>query len=138
MSNNRRVQHNESILKELQNSNETLNGLIEGNRKRIVNACRDIDALKKGGPIQITSAPATEEKAESAVEESDGNADAIEKLRRQIQRVEGSLIRRIASIEGSLSRVDSIEIEMGVMKNNIAKALEPRDPEVTREDFDRW
>jgi len=55
-----------------------------------------------------------------------------------IQRVEGSLIRRIASVEGIISRVDGIEDDMGIMKADIARALKPRDPELTHEDVERW
>lgn len=52
--------------------------------------------------------------------------------------MEGKLIRRIAVVEGSVGRVDGLEDELARIKADLARALKPRDPDVTREDFDRW
>ena len=64
--------------------------------------------------------------------------EAIEKLQKMIQRVEGNLIRRITMMEGSLKRVEDLEDEIARMKGDLARALVPRDPDVTKDDFERW
>ena len=145
----RRVAHNEKILQQQGERDEEHTALIEANRKRILRLQADIDALRHGNRTgSAMSNAATEEKVEPIVLSSrggDGGGDgagidqeAIDKLQRMIQRVEGSLIRRIASVEGIITRVDGIEDDMGIMKADIAKALKPRDPNVTREDVERW
>ena len=87
----------------------------------------------------------TEDKVDSTIVASTAGGDtagldteAIEKLQKLIQRVEGNLIRRIASLETIISRVDGLEDNMGIMKADIQRALQPRDPKITREDVDRW
>ena len=145
----RRVAHNEKILQQQGERDEEHTALIEANRKRILRLQADIDSLRHGNRTgSAMSNAATEEKVEPIVLSSRGgdggndgagiDQEAIDKLQRMIQRVEGSLIRRIASVEGIITRVDGIEDDMGVMKADIAKALKPRDPDVTREDVERW
>lgn len=134
---NRKVGHNEGLLKDLGTKHDHAEGMIEGNRKRIARLVAELDAMKKG-----TSLPpmAVAEIADTAVISSDDMVDseALDKLQKMIQRVEGNMIRRIATVETAISRVDNIEGDMAVMKFDIKKALMPRDPEVTKEDFDRW
>ena len=55
-----------------------------------------------------------------------------------IKRVEGNMIRRISTVETSITRVDDLESDMAVVKDGLKKALAPRDPEVTRSDVERW
>jgi len=48
------------------------------------------------------------------------------------------MIRRIAAVEGGLSRFDGIEDDISRIKSDLARALKPRDPDVTKDDFERW
>jgi len=41
-------------------------------------------------------------------------------------------------MEGSLKRVEDLEDEIARMKGDLARALVPRDPDVTKDDFERW
>ena len=144
----RRVAHNEKILQQQGERDEEHTALIEANRKRILRLQADIDALRHGTRTGSAMSQAeTVEKNEPIVLSSrggdgDGGAgidqEAIDKLQKMIQRVEGSLIRRIASVEGIITRVDGMEDDMGIMKADIARALKPRDPELTHEDVERW
>lgn len=59
-------------------------GLIDGNRKRIVRLQAQLDALKSGGTL--TSAPADQAQVDHGVISSDGgvDAEALEKLEKKI------------------------------------------------------
>lgn len=83
-------------------------------------------------PVDIPASTSTKDGSDGASSES------IEKLQKLIQRVQGDLIRRIASVEGSVSRINDLEDEMALIKLNLAKALAPSDPNITREDYDDW
>lgn len=48
-----------------------------------------------------------------------------------IQRVEGNLIRRIATLEGSLSKINNLEDDMAMVKLDLVKALQPKEPFIT-------
>mmetsp|Transcript_31761 Transcript_31761/g.39513 ORF Transcript_31761/g.39513 Transcript_31761/m.39513 type:complete len:259 (-) Transcript_31761:226-1002(-) len=138
---NRRIGHNEGLIKELQAKDEQFDGLIDANKKRIARLQTEVDALKYGQRLgSAMSASVAEEPIVLSSKEEGGavSGEGLEKLQRLIQRVEGSLIRRISSVETIIGRVDGLDDEMGVMKSDIARALKPHDPFITREDVDRW
>ena len=78
----------------------------------------------------------------TSVADSEGvdaaSAGDLGKLQKLIQKVEGNLIRRIATLEGSLSKISSLEDDMVDVKLGLAKALRDPDPKLTHEDVDNW
>lgn len=52
--------------------------------------------------------------------------------------MQGDLIRRIAVVEGSLGKLSDVEDDMALVKIDLAKALAPKDPIISVEDFDNW
>jgi len=100
----RRVGYNENVMKELSQTTEGNAEKIENSRKKMQRMQSEIDALKGGAPVVEAVAP---------VELSDdgpsvGSGD-LDKLQKMIQRVEGNLIRRIATVETSLGRINGLE-----------------------------
>ena len=55
-----------------------------------------------------------------------------------IQRVEGNLIRRIATVEGELHRIGTVEDDIAVMRVNIQQLMMPKEPVITKEDVEKW
>ena len=55
------------------------------------------------------------------------SSEDLGKLQKMIQRVEGNLIRRIATLEGSLSKINNLEDDMAMVK----LALKPKEPIIT-------
>jgi len=55
-----------------------------------------------------------------------------------MQRVEGSLIRRITVVEGNLNKFNNLEDEMNLMKLDIVRALAPKEPVITTDDVEKW
>ena len=53
-----------------------------------------------------------------------------------IQRVEGNLIRRIASLEGNLNKINDLEDKMIDVKRDLANALSR--PIISTDDIDKW
>lgn len=132
----RRVGHNEGQLKE---QNQTLDGhteKIETNRKKIAKLQAELDLLKQNPPKSSTALVEEVSVAESAAD-SEGAGD-LGKLQKMIQRVEGNLIRRIAQVESSLSRIGTLEDDLVNMKLDVAKALKPKEPYITNEDVAKW
>lgn len=137
----RRVGYNEGVLKDMKDVTDANSERIENNRKKLTRLQADIDALKgqRGSQMALMEEPIEMPVSNSTKDGSDGaSSDAIEKLQKLIQRVQGDLIRRIAVVEGSLSRVNDIEDDMALIKLDLAKALAPKDPNITREDYDSW
>ena len=52
--------------------------------------------------------------------------------------MQGDLIRRIAVVEGSLGKLSDLEDDMALVKLDLLKALAPKDPNITVEDYDNW
>ena len=65
-------------------------------------------------------------------------AGDLDKLQKMIQRVEGNLIRRIASVETGLGRINSLEDKVQDMELLIRRLQEPKEPIITVEDVERW
>ena len=61
--------------------------------------------------------------------EADGDgvgSDDLNKLKKMIQKVEGNLIRRIAMVEGGLSKISNLEEDMAIVKVDVLRALKPK------------
>lgn len=137
----RKVKYNEDTLKQLVETTEQNAERIEGNRKRIAKLAADLEALK-GNKSSMNLAAEVASIGSMAESESQaaldgGDAGDNEKLRKMIQRVEGNLIRRIATLEGSLSKISNLEDEMVNVKLDLANGLK-RIPNISREDIDKW
>ena len=48
------------------------------------------------------------------------------------------MIRRIASVESSLSKFSSLEDDMVQVKMDLVRALAPKEPIILQDDVDRW
>ena len=48
------------------------------------------------------------------------------------------MIRRIATVETAIGRMDDLENDVTILKENMKKALAPREPDITRKDVERW
>lgn len=137
----RRVGYNEGVMKELKDITDANSERIENNRKKLTRMQADIDALKgdRGSQMAMYEPVAEVPVSGSTKDGSDGaSSEGLEKLQKLIQRVQGDLIRRIAVVEGSLSRVNDLEDDQALIKLDLAKALAPKDPNITREDYDSW
>ena len=81
----------------------------------------------------VDDAPSlAESESQAAIDSGSGGGD----LKKMIQRVEGNLIRRIATLEGNLSKISDLEDQQVNFKRDLAKLLNR--PEVTQEDIDKW
>ena len=127
----RRVGYNEGVLKELKTTTDEYGSKIEGNRKKIQRLQSEIDALKSGAPMQELATPVLTSTDEVG-------AGDLDKLQKMIQRVEGNLIRRIASVETGLGRINSLEDKVQDMELLIRRLQEPKEPIITVEDVERW
>ena len=127
----RRVGYNEGVLKELKTATDEYGSKIEGNRKKIQRLQSEIDALKGGAPMQELATPVLTSTDEVG-------AGDLDKLQKMIQRVEGNLIRRIASVETGLGRINSLEDKVQDMELLIRRLQEPKEPIITVEDVERW
>ena len=78
-----------------------------------------------------------ESESQAAFDGGDAGSGDNEKLRKMIQRVEGNLIRRIATLEGSLAKISNLEDEIVNIKLDLANGLK-RIPNISREDIDKW
>ena len=82
---------------------------IDSNRKKIARLQSELDALGRRTSSQMENYGRAESLASLNDSKDDVDADALQKLAKQIQRVEGNLIRRIAAVEGSVSRISDLE-----------------------------
>ena len=55
-----------------------------------------------------------------------------------IKRVEGSLIRRVSSMETSVARIDPLEQDLAVLREALKNAGGGGGPEITKQDIARW
>ena len=134
----RRIAYNEGVLKELGLTTEGNAERIENNRKKLNKLQAEVDALKNNRSSSGLGLAMAEE-VSVASELGDGaSAGDLGALKKMIQRIEGNLIRRIATLEGSLSKISSLEDEMVDVKLSLNRALAPKDPLITREDVDKW
>lgn len=136
----RRIAYNEGVLKELGLTTEGNAERIENNRKKLNKLQAEVDALKNNRSSSgLGLAMAEEVSVASELGGGDGaSAGDLGSLKKMIQRIEGNLIRRIATLEGSLSKISSLEDEMVDVKLSLNRALAPKDPLITREDVDKW
>ena len=115
---------------------------IEGNRKRITKLAADLEALKGNKSSMNLAAEVAsigsmaESESQAALDGGDAGGDNTN-LKKMIQRVEGNLIRRIATLEGSLSKISNLEDDLVNVKLDLANGLK-RIPNITREDIDKW
>ena len=66
------------------------------------------------------------------------SSEALDRLDKKLQRIQGDLIRRIASVESSLSKFSSLEDDMVQVKMDLVRALAPKEPIILQDDVDRW
>ena len=76
--------------------------------------------------------------SEAPTGDDGASAEGLGKLQKMIQKVEGNLIRRIATLETSLHKINSLEDELVNVKLDLARALQPKEPYITNEDVDKW
>jgi len=136
-SNIRRTQHNETLLKNLTVIVEQNVEKIEALRKKLQKLNSE-SAMRDHNTSSMAQLTPVVEEPPIVVGEAGASQEAIEKLQKMIQRVEGGLIRRIVALEGFGGRINDLEDDLAAMKADLAKALAPKDPSITAEDVNRW
>lgn len=84
----------------------------------------------------------TEEASQANASNNEGgeglSGDNLDKLTKLLSKVEAKLLQRIVQVESTASKVHDLEDDMNAMKLDLARALQPKGPQITDEDVAKW